>query len=201
MWRVPSLLILGALLASPTGAQETERSALPAAAANRPVDLLLPWLLQENARLRGIPFGELIFDAPGKKVFAVDLKSEIDQRVVKQVSAVLDEVVRRLNEPASVTQGIARINEVSSHFEDALRALLNAAPGMSCDFRRLPTGTCSVRVIRTCGWSIRNRSGCFISIRSSTRPGAGRAAFVRFISSRKIDEQSARQCRAPCRGI
>jgi len=34
----------------------------------------------------------------------------------------------------------ARINEVSSHFEDALRELLNAAPGLSCDLPRTAQG-------------------------------------------------------------
>ena len=31
-----------------------------------PVDALIPWLLQEDAQLRGIPFSEVIFDATGK---------------------------------------------------------------------------------------------------------------------------------------
>src|SRR5437764_852447 len=78
-----------------------------------PVDALIPWLLQEDAQLRGIPFGEVIFDATGKKVIAVDPRDETDRRVIKQVSTVLDDVVRRLNAPGSLIQGIARINEVS----------------------------------------------------------------------------------------
>jgi hypothetical protein len=40
----------------------------------------------------------------------------------------------QLNAPDSVVQGIPRINEVSSHFEDLMRELLNKAPGLSCDF-------------------------------------------------------------------
>ena len=99
-----------------------------------PVDALIPWLLQEDAHLRGLPFAQVIFDATGKKVLAVDLKNETDRWVVQQISAVLDEVVRRLNAPESVIQGIARINEVSSHFEDVMRELLNAAPGLRCGF-------------------------------------------------------------------
>ena len=30
-----------------------------------PIDALIPWLLQEDAQLRGIPFSEVIFDATG----------------------------------------------------------------------------------------------------------------------------------------
>ncbi len=41
-----------------------------------------------------------------------------------------------MNAPDSPVQGIARINEVSSHFEDLTRELLNAAPGLSCDIPR-----------------------------------------------------------------
>ena len=109
----------------------------PAAPAPKPpVDALIPWLLQEDAELRGIPFGEVIFDATGKKVIAVDPHNETDRRVLKQISAVLDEVVRRLNGPGSAIQGVPRINEVSSHFEDLMRDLLNSAPGLSCDFPR-----------------------------------------------------------------
>jgi hypothetical protein len=98
-----------------------------------PVDALIPWLLHEDQELRGIPFSEVIFDATGKKVIAVDKNNAVDQRVIKQISGVLDEVVRRMNGPESRIQGIARINEVSSHFEDMLRELLNATPGLSCD--------------------------------------------------------------------
>ena len=36
----------------------------------------------------------------------------------------------QLNSPASVIQGIPRINEVSSHFEDLMRELLNKTPGL-----------------------------------------------------------------------
>ena len=78
----------------------------------------------------------MILDTTGKRVLAFDAKNEIDQHVVKQISSALDEVVRRMNAPGSVIQGIPRINEVSSHFEDLLRELLNATPGLSCDFPR-----------------------------------------------------------------
>jgi len=105
-----------------------------------PVDTLIPWLLQEDTQLRGLPFAEVIEDATGKKVLAIDPTNAVDQRVIKQISAALEEVVRRLNQPESVIQGVGRINEVSSHFEDLLRDILNAAPGFSCDFPRTADG-------------------------------------------------------------
>src|SRR4026207_580413 len=81
------------------------------------VDALIPWLLQEDAQLRGIPFSEVIFDSTGKHVLACNPKDETNARVLKQMSSVLDEVMARLNAPESPIQGIPRINEVSSHFE------------------------------------------------------------------------------------
>ena len=37
-------------------------------------------------------------------------------------------------ECSSAIQNVDRINEVNSHFEDSLRLLLNATPGLRCDF-------------------------------------------------------------------
>ena len=36
-------------------------------APKAPVDQLIPWLLDEDQQLRGLPFSEVIFDATGKK--------------------------------------------------------------------------------------------------------------------------------------
>ena len=67
-------------------------------------------------------------------MLAYDAKNEVDQRVVKEIIAALDETVRRLNAPDSVIQSVPRINEVSSDFENLMRELLNATSGFSCDF-------------------------------------------------------------------
>jgi hypothetical protein len=70
-------------------------------------------------------------------VLAVDLKSETDQRVIKCMTGVLDDVMKRMNAPESPVQGLARINEASSHFEDLLHEMLNQVPGLRCDFPRI----------------------------------------------------------------
>ena len=98
------------------------------------IDALIPWLLQEGDQLREIPFAQVIQDTTGRKVLAIDPKNPTDQRVLKQIGAALDEVVRQLNQPASAIENLSRINEVSSHFEDLMRKLLDAAPGLRCDF-------------------------------------------------------------------
>jgi hypothetical protein len=99
-----------------------------------PVDQLIPWLLEEGQQLRGIPFSELIFDATGRNVVPFEANNTVDQRVAKAISAACDETMKRLNAPNSEIQHVDRINEVSSHFEDTLRELLNATPGLQCDF-------------------------------------------------------------------
>jgi hypothetical protein len=107
-------------------------SAVPKSAVGQ----LIPWLLDEQKELRGISFSEVIFDTTGKRVLPIDPKNEVDARIVRQLSAALNETMKRLNTPDSPVQQAIRINEVSSHVEDTLRELLNATPGLSCDFPR-----------------------------------------------------------------
>src|SRR5205814_1471615 len=71
---------------------------------------------------------------------AAVIQDETNARVLKQMSSVLDEVMARLNAPESPIQGIPRINEVSSHFEDLIRELLNKTPGLACDFPKTAAG-------------------------------------------------------------
>jgi hypothetical protein len=98
------------------------------------VDHLIPWLLDEDQQLHGVPFSEVILDTTGKKVFRFDLNNAVDQRVAQSVRAACNETMKRLNASDSAIQHVDRINEVSSHFEDSLRELLNATPGLGCDF-------------------------------------------------------------------
>jgi hypothetical protein len=117
------------------------RSTIPATAqAKAPVDQLIPWLLDEDRKLRGVAFSEVILDTTGKHVLAFDRKNETDERVIKQISAALDETMRRMNASDSPIQKAARINEVSSQVEDLLRELLNTTAGLSCDFPRTAGG-------------------------------------------------------------
>jgi hypothetical protein len=125
MWFVSLLAAIG--LASAALAQ---RSAVP----SRPVDQLIPWLLDEDQQLRGVPFSEVIFDTSGKQVLPFDANNAVDQRVAKAISAACDEAMKRLNAPDSAIRNVDRINEVSSHFEDTLRDLLSSTTGLRCDF-------------------------------------------------------------------
>lgn len=115
-------------------------AAAQTAAPESPAATLIPWLIEQKEELAQLPFAEVIHAATGKKVLAINREDETDQRVLKQLSAVLDEVTKRMSAPDSPVQSFARINEVSSPFENLLRELLNATPGLSCDFPRTAEG-------------------------------------------------------------
>src|SRR5437762_4204676 len=110
------------------------------AAESTAVHQLVPWLLEEDRQLRGIPFSALIADVTGKKVMAFDRKNEVDQRVVGGIGAACDQAMKQLNAPGSAIQKVGRINEVSSYFEQTLRDLLNSTAGLSCDFPKTAQG-------------------------------------------------------------
>jgi hypothetical protein len=105
-----------------------------------PVNQFIRWFLDENRELRGILFKELIVNVAGKKVLPFDSKNEVDQRVVKQITAACTETMKRLNAPDSPIQKVGRINEVSSYFEETLRDLLSSTAGLSCDLPRTAEG-------------------------------------------------------------
>lgn len=107
------------------------------ATKNAALGQLIPWVLNEDQELRGVLFSDVIFDTTGKKVLPFDANNTVDQRVAKAISSACDETIKRFNAPDGAISrggGIDRINEVSSHFEDVLRELLNATPGLQCDF-------------------------------------------------------------------
>ena len=114
----------------------TEAESTPAG----PAAPLIGWLLDRNRELNGIAFSEVILSATGKKVVAFDPKSEADQRVMKSLSAALDQAIIRMNSPEGAIQSVGRINEVSSHVEDLLRELLRAEATLTCDFPRTAEG-------------------------------------------------------------
>ena len=121
------------IAALPQAAPAPPESPTPAT-AQAAVDQLIPWLLDEDQQLRGVPFSELIFDATGRKVRPCAANNAVDQRVAKAISAACDETMKLLNAPDSAIQNVGRINEVSSYFEDTLRELLNTTPRLQCDF-------------------------------------------------------------------
>ena len=91
-------------------------------------------MLDEDQQLRGVAFSKLILDTTGRKVLPFAANNAVDQRVANAISAACDETMQRLNAPNSEVQNVDRINEINSHFENTLRDLLIATPGLRCDF-------------------------------------------------------------------
>ena len=143
-------------------------------------DRLIPWLLDEDQQMRGIPFSELIFDTTGKKVLPFKANNAVDQRVAKVIGAACDETMKRLNAPDSAIQHVDRINEVSSYFDGTLRQLLNATPGLQCDFPVTADGK-----LQRSGYvsPIWRANACSIWTRNFTPPEAATAVSEHFISS------------------
>ena len=122
----------GALIAAAhcTFAQSTAPEAQAAAAK------FIPWLLQGKEELTQVQFSDVIQYATGTKVLPMQRDDPTDQRVLAQIGAALDQVVRRMNEPDSPVQSVARINEVSAPFENMIREILNSAEGLQCEFAK-----------------------------------------------------------------
>jgi hypothetical protein len=87
-----------------------------------------------------VPFRELIEMATGCRVIAIDPTDPVDELVLRLLGEAIDESLRRFNEPGSATNEIGRINEVSSHFEEALLEIIDAMPELSCELPRTAAG-------------------------------------------------------------
>jgi hypothetical protein len=130
---VPAARLLSALLVS----------FAPGAGADEKADAvrtLIPWILDEQAALKGIRFADVIAATSGKRVIPIDRTDRDDQRVLAAVGTALDTVLAAMNAPDSPTREAKRVNEMSSHFENALRTALKAQPGLACDFPKTAAG-------------------------------------------------------------
>src|SRR4051812_39706593 len=115
MIRSPALLVL--LLFPLSGFADEKTDA---------VRQLIPWLLDENAALKGVPFSDVILATSGKQVIPISKSDADDQRVLAQIANVATETLAEMNAPESKTRTVRRVNEMSSRFEDALQKRLNA---------------------------------------------------------------------------
>ncbi len=104
------------------------------------VERLVPWLLDESAATQSIPFADVIAATSGKKVLRVDKGDKDTARILAAVGTVLDAVLVEMNGPESIAKKQRRVNEMSSHFEDAIRAKLAATAGFSCVFTKTAAG-------------------------------------------------------------
>lgn len=129
---LPLLLIFAVLAVMGQGGREADNARSPAPAANPTLERMLALMLNNEQALRDIPFRTVIRAATGHRVLPIRPKKEVDGRIVDAVAAAMDRVLARLNRPDSPTNDESRINEVSTHFERALRAELDARRQFSC---------------------------------------------------------------------
>ncbi len=101
---------------------------------------LIPWLLDESSALKDIPFSEVIAATSGRRVLPIDRADKDTQRILAEIGHALDDVLAAMNAPDSPARSAKRVNEMSSHFENALREKLNARPGFVCDFPKTAEG-------------------------------------------------------------
>jgi hypothetical protein len=104
------------------------------------VRTLIPWLLDKSDSLKGIPFSEVIAAASGKRVLPIDRTDKDTQRILAEIGRALDEVLGRMNAPDNPVRNAKRVNEMSSHFENALRETLNKQPGFTCAIPKTQDG-------------------------------------------------------------
>ena len=101
---------------------------------------LIPWLLDQDSALKGIPFAEVISATSGKRVIPVDRKDKDTARILTAIGKTLDEVLEQLNGADSPAKKQKRVNEMSKFFEDAIEAKLKATPGFECEFPKTAAG-------------------------------------------------------------
>jgi hypothetical protein len=70
----------------------------------------------------------------------VDRTNADDRRILAAIGAALDAVLAELNAPTSKTRTAKRVNEMSSHFENAIQARLSAVDGFGCSFPKTAAG-------------------------------------------------------------
>ena len=94
---------------------------------------LIGTLTRDKEAFEDIPFRDVIEAATGNQVIPFDPTQPADAELLSAIEEALDAAFEEFNREDSPTSEEARINEVSSHFEDAMMASLNGTPGIRCE--------------------------------------------------------------------
>lgn len=79
-----------------------------------------------------VAFREVVRLATGRSVLRLDPEDPPAQAILAALCSALDATLVRLNQPDSPTRSETRINEVSVHFETALRETIDQLPEFEC---------------------------------------------------------------------
>lgn len=101
---------------------------------------LIDWLLEDGRDLEDIPFADVVQAVSGKRILPVDTSQSPDREIIKKLGEVLDRVLERMNDPDNPVHQAGRINEASSHFEQAILEELNRVEGFHCEYPKNASG-------------------------------------------------------------
>jgi hypothetical protein len=134
--RVTGWIILGLTLVS------CERKASPQVVIEQEpsVAALVSTVLNGGGNFSDVPFSSLIETSTGKQVLPMNPGDPVDLEIIAGINDALRNVLKRFNEPDSITHRESRINEVSSYFETALIEELDRAPEFECGLPRTEEG-------------------------------------------------------------
>lgn len=104
------------------------------------VESLVTTVLNGGGTYRDVPFASLIESSTGHRVLPLDPSDPVDGEILAGIRGALSRVLRRFNRSDSPTHVEARINEVSSHFEEALLEEINRDPALECELPRTEEG-------------------------------------------------------------
>jgi hypothetical protein len=104
------------------------------------VDELIQWLLEDDRDLAGVPFSAVVKATAGKKIIPLEPAKTTDRELLKKIEQAVGATMALMNEPDGPAHKQRRINEVSAHFEKALRNALNEIPGFECDYPKTASG-------------------------------------------------------------
>lgn len=132
-------LLLSTAAAKPPG---PPRTAEQEARAEASLDALLRWLLDpaHEHELVTLPWPAVVHAATGHRVLPFDAKDPTDAAVLGKLGPAMDGVLRAMNGPGSPARDVARVNEVSHFFEDAMQGAFNTLPGLRCEFAPTAAG-------------------------------------------------------------
>ncbi len=136
------LTVLGFVTLFVTGCErEPREEAPPVVYSPAPtVDSLIESVLANESDFTDMSFSKVIEASTGKSVILFDPGDPADNDILQGINDALSEILVEFSKESSVTNTEKRINEVSSHFEEALRHRLNATPGLSCDYPQTASG-------------------------------------------------------------
>ncbi|MEM7700226.1 MAG: hypothetical protein AAF236_17675 [Verrucomicrobiota bacterium] len=104
------------------------------------VEGLLSAVMDGGGTFEDVPFASLIEQSTDRQVIAVDPSDQISAELLSVIETAMASIFVKFNQTDSEPNQEKRINEVSSHFEEALREAITAEAGWTCDYPRNAEG-------------------------------------------------------------